>query len=398
MVPCSTYAQSGGVTAEVKGLQTVLDQLYDEMIPMCGQLIGVGRGLAGFGALAFIANKIWKHLANAEPIDFYPLLRPFGVGIAIACFSGVIGLIGGVMKPIVTATSEMVTNSDAAIEMLLKQKQAAVKSSASYEMFVGEDGSGDYAKWYSYTHNGDGVEKENWVDGIGNGMRFGMAKMSYNLRNSIKQWMSEVLQLVFAAAALCINTLRTFQLIVLAILGPLAFGLSVFDGFQHSLRQWLARYVNVFLWLPVCNVFGAIIGKIQENMLKLDISQINSNGDTFFSSTDTGYLIFLIIGIIGYFTVPSVAGFIVNAGGGGSLLSKVTSMSTSVAGGAVSGGATTAAQGASNMIAAGKYFNEGYSGENAGAGATSVIGNRIGHASSFMADKLRGGNSRKSSG
>jgi conjugative transposon TraJ protein len=141
--------------------------------------------------------------------------------------------------------------------------------------------------------------------------------------------MSEVLQVLFEAAALCINTIRTFYLIILAILGPIVFGLAVFDGFQHTLTVWLAKYINVFLWLPVSNIFGAIIGKVQENMLKLDISQVQTAGDTFFSSTDTAYLIFLIIGIIGYFTVPSVANYIVNAGGGNGLLQKVNSIVSS---------------------------------------------------------------------
>lgn len=77
----------------------------------------------------------------------------------------------------------------------------------------------------------------------------------------------EVLQVLFEAAALCINTIRTFYLIILAILGPIVFGLAVFDGFQHTLTVWLAKYINVFLWLPVSNIFGAIIGKVQENML-----------------------------------------------------------------------------------------------------------------------------------
>jgi hypothetical protein len=105
-------------------------------------------------------------------------------------------------------------------------------------------------------------------------------------------------------------------------------------------------YINVFLWLPVANIFGAIIGKVQENMLKLDISQVQNAGDTFFSSTDTAYLIFLIIGIIGYFTVPSVANYIVNAGGGNGLLQKVNSIvsstSQSVAGAASGSGSMSA--------------------------------------------------------
>jgi hypothetical protein len=61
-------------------------------------------------------------------------------------------------------------------------------------------------------------------------------------------------------------------------------------------------------------------------MLKLDIAQVGSNGDTFFSRTDIAYLIFMIIGIIGYFTVPSVANYIVHAAGGGALGQKVTSI------------------------------------------------------------------------
>jgi conjugative transposon TraJ protein len=155
-----------------------------------------------------------------------------------------------------------------------------------------------------------------------------MSKASYNFRNSVKEWMSEVLRVLFEAASLCIDTLRTFQLVVLSILGPIVFGISVFDGFQHTLTVWLARYINIYLWLPVANIFGSIIGKIQENMLKIDIAQAGEYGETFFSRTDVAYLVFMIIGIIGYFTVPSVANYIVHAGGGGALGQKVTSMFT----------------------------------------------------------------------
>ncbi len=73
----------------------------------------------------------------------------------------------------------------------------------------------------------------------------------------------------------------------------------------------------------MANIFGSIIGKIQEKMLMVDISQINQTGDTFFSRTDVAYLVFMIIGIVGYFTVPSVANYIVHAAGGGALGQKI---------------------------------------------------------------------------
>ena len=191
------------------------------------------------------------------------------------------------------------------------------------------------------------------LEGVGNDIKFAMAKASYAFRNSVKEWMSEILAVLFQSAALCINTLRTFQLIVLAILGPLVFGLCVFDGFTHLLRGWLSRYIQVFLWLPVANIFGSIIGRIQENMLKIDLAQIQDAGDTFFSRTDVAYLIFLLIGIVGYFTVPAVAGYIVSAGMGDAYSRQVSTAFTTTANAgaaAVGGAAGVALAGAKHAV------------------------------------------------
>jgi conjugative transposon TraJ protein len=324
ILPFISHAQ--GIADEMKGMHGVLEQLYDEMMPLCSQLIGVGQGLAGFAAMWYIASRVWGHLSRAEPIDFYPLFRPFVIGFCVLIFPSVLGLINGVMKPTVTATAAMVENSDKAIAVLLQKKEEAIKRTDVWQMYVGESGSGDRDKWYKYTHDNEDPSEEGFFEGIGNDIKFAMSKASYNFRNSVKEWMSEVLRVLFEAASLCIDTLRTFQLIVLGILGPLVFGIAVFDGFQHTLTVWIARYINIFLWLPVANIFGSIIGKIQEKMLEMDISQVQDYGDTFFSRTDVAYLVFMIIGIVGYFTVPSVANYIVHAGGSGALGHKVTSL------------------------------------------------------------------------
>jgi conjugative transposon TraJ protein len=326
------FSDAQGLANNIGGLQKVLDQLYNEMLPLCSKLIGVGRGIAGFAATWYIASRVWGHIARAEPIDFYPLFRPFVIGFAVLIFPSVIAMINGVMQPTVTATEAMVDNSDKSIALLLKQKEDAIKKTTVWQMYVGENGEGDRDKWYAYTHPDDpNADNEGWISSIGNDIRFAMSKASYNFRNSIKEWMSEVLQVLYMAAALCINTIRTFYLIVLAILGPLVFGLAVFDGLGHTLMVWVARYINVFLWLPVANIFGSIIGKVQEKMIALDIQQISSSGDTFFSTADTAYLIFMIIGIIGYFTVPSVANYIINAGGSNTFLYKVSNVFSSAA-------------------------------------------------------------------
>lgn len=324
LFPLPILAQ--GLGDDMSSLHGVLDQLYDEMMPLCSNLIAIGQGIAGFGSIWYIASRVWRHIASAEPIDFYPLFRPFVIGFCIMVFPSVLALINGVMKPTVTATAAMVAGSNNAVAVLLKEKEKAIKETDSWKMYVGAAGTGDRERWYKYTHDGADPSDESMLAGIGNDVKFAMEKASYSFRNSVKEWLSEVLRVLFEAAALCIDTLRTFQLVVLSILGPLVFGIAVFDGFQHTLTVWLARYINIYLWLPVANIFGSIIGKIQELMLKLDLSQVQATGDTFFSRTDMAYLIFMIIGIIGYFTVPSVANYIVHAGGGGALGQKVTSL------------------------------------------------------------------------
>jgi conjugative transposon TraJ protein len=373
-------SQAQDITSSLQGMQPILDNVYNQMIPMCSNLIGAAQGIAGFAALWYIASRVWRQIANAEPLDFYPLLRPFALGMAVMLFPMVISLMNGIMQPIVSATAAMVTDSNNSITLLLKQKEDAIKNSSSYQMYVGDDGNGDRDKWYKYAHPDDPNDQhEGTFSTLGNDVKCMMDKASYNFRNSIKEWMSEILQVIYAAAILCINTIRTFYLIVLAILGPLVFGFSVFDGLQHTLSQWIARYINIFLWLPIANIFGSIIGKVQQQMLQLDISQIQSAGDTFFSPTDTCYLIFLCIGIVGYFSVPSVANYVIHAHGGNSLLSKVnnvasTTVSTTISAASAVGGRME--QTRSYILNAPSDFKAGY--------------NSGGSGSNYQKDKLSG--------
>ena len=146
LLPIVSHAQ--GLTDDMNSLHGVLDQLYDEMMPLCSNLIGVGQGIAGFGAIWYIASRVWRHIANAEPIDFYPLLRPFVIGFCIMIFPYVLDMINGVMRPTVIATASMVEKSNKAIEVLLQKKEEAIKETNPWKMYVGMDGSGDRDKWY----------------------------------------------------------------------------------------------------------------------------------------------------------------------------------------------------------------------------------------------------------
>jgi len=75
--------------------------------------------------------------------------------------------------------------------------------------------------------------------------------------------------------------------------------------------------LHVYLWLPVANIFGSLLNQIQQEMIRLDIAQLAATGQTSFSPTDAAYIIFLVMGIVGYFTVPSVTHYIIRSAGVG---------------------------------------------------------------------------------
>ena len=80
---------------------------------------------------------------------------------------------------------------------------------------------------------------------------------------------------------------------------------------------------------------------IRDRMLQSDIERMQADPNFSLDSSDGVYIIFMIIGIIGYFTIPTVAGWIIQAGGMGSYGRNVNqtagragSMAGSVAGAA----------------------------------------------------------------
>lgn len=318
---------------DFENLHQILRNLYAEMMPLCSNMTGVAKGIAGLGALFYVAYRVWQQLSRAEPIDVYPLLRPFVIGFAIMFFPTVVlGTINSVMSPIVKGTNTMLGNQTLDMEehrqLRDKLEHEAMKRNPETAYLV------DKEKF------DERLEELGVFDAIEiSGMYIDRAM--FNAKKAIQNWFKELLELLFQAAALVIDTIRTFFLIVLAILGPIAFAISVWDGFQSSLVQWITRYLSVYLWLPITDLFSSVLARIQVLMLKQDIEQFN-DPNFIPDSSNTVYIIFMIIGIVGYFTVPTVANWIISAGGIGNYGKNVNQTATK-AGSAAAGAAGAAA-------------------------------------------------------
>lgn len=295
---------------DFENLHRILRSLYQDMMPLCSQMTGVAKGIAGLGALFYVAYRVWQSLSRAEPVDVYPLLRPFVLGFCIMFFpSVVLGTINNVLSPVVKGTNNILQTQTFDMNEYREQKDKL-----EYEAMMRNPETAYLASDEEFDRQLDelGWSPSDLVTMTG----MYMDRAAYNIKKTVRDWFRELLELMFAAAALIIDTLRTFFLVVLSILGPVAFAFAVWDGFHSTLSAWFSRYIQIYLWLPVSDLFSTILAKIQILMLQNDIQAMQTDPNFSVEASNGVYIVFLIIGIVGYFTIPTVAGWIIQAGGG----------------------------------------------------------------------------------
>ncbi|WP_196016719.1 conjugative transposon protein TraJ [Alistipes senegalensis] len=323
------------LAVDFDNLHQILRNLYMEMMPLCADMTGIAKGIAGLGALFYVAYRVWHSLATAEPVDVYPLLRPFALGFCILFFpTFVLGTINTVLSPIVRGTNQILQSQTLDMESLREERNRI------------EDEAMRRNPETAYLVDKEAFDERLEELGVFDALEVcGMYidRALYTMKRSVQQGFQHLLELMFEAAALVIDTIRTFFLVVLSILGPIAFAFAVWDGFHATLTQWIMRYITIYLWLPVSDLFSSVLARIQVLMIRQDIEQL-SDPSFIPDGSSPVYIIFLIIGILGYFTIPTVASWIVQAGGGAGNYGRVVN-TAAVKTGTVAAGAAGAVAG-----------------------------------------------------
>lgn len=323
---------------DFSSLHELLRSTYNEMLPLASEMTGIAKGIAGLGALFYIALRVWSSLARAEPIDVYPLLRPFVLGFCIMFFPTVVlGTMNAVLSPVVQGTEAMVDKQEGQLADLTakrdKLKEEAYLKNPETAYLVSNE------KFDAKIEEMGIIGPEDAVTIAG----MYAERAAYQTKQWFMELLHDLMELLFHASGLVIDTLRTFILIVLSILGPIVFGIAVWDGLSGSLTAWFSRYISVYLWLPVSSILTALLTKIQVLMVQQDIATLSDPSYV----PEAGawyYIVFFLIGIIGYFCVPTVAGWIIEAGGGiGSYGRNVNQTAQRGVQGAYSGAKGTAA-------------------------------------------------------
>ena len=207
-------------------LHQILQSLYTDMMPLCSQMTGVAKGLAGLGALFYVAYRVWQSLARAEPIDVFPLLRPFALGICIMFFPTIVlGTLNSILSPVVTGTHRILETQTFDMNEYRQQKDKleieAMRRNPETAYLVDKE---------AFDNKLDELGALDAIEACG----MYVDRAMYNMKKSVQNFFRELLELMFNAAALVVDTLRTFFLIVLSILGPISFAISYFCSEQSN--------------------------------------------------------------------------------------------------------------------------------------------------------------------
>lgn len=360
------------IVAEMGAMETMLAGLYDDMIPMVKDFVNLARAVGGLGAIIYIGSRVWAHMARAEPIDVFPLLRPFLIGLCLLLFPQLCGILRGVTLAISHSTDQIRSTQSAKIDQLQAEKKALLAAQPENKYFATDE---------AYEQRLKDLAGPMGVGGIGDRMSLTFDKMAYDVNQSFREWMKNALELFHVAARLLISVLATFLLIVLSVLGPLTFAIAIFPGFGGGIQKWLGNFITISLWVPVCNIFGSIMATFQVQMLQSDVDRIKQGAGV--DSADFGYLVFLCIAIAGYLLVPYVTDMLIAASGAGGLAEQMGKAATSM-GAAAGAGAGIAGRGIGSAVESGASGMGGGMGMAQGAlgipgFANATAGERWGH-------------------
>lgn len=218
---------SDGMDIHFTSLHKILRNLYDQMTPITDDIATFATAVAGLGALLYICYRVWQALARADAIDVFSLLRPFVIGLCIISFRPiVINSINGILKPLVVGTNHILKDQLLDMKELQKKKDRLEWEEAVRRKTYGViDPNEDYDA--ELRALGLDVPTQSVMDAL------------YEVTHifSTKYWVLQLfrwlLEILFGAAALVIDTLRTFYLVILTILGPIALQSASTTGFNR---------------------------------------------------------------------------------------------------------------------------------------------------------------------
>lgn len=348
-----------------KAITEVYEQAKLDIADMSSYILAI----AGIGALIYFSAKIWKEWVKGDGIDIWGCLRPFAILLLIINFNLLPTLIDTLTSPFIAVTAGLRDKTEATylekqekfmtikvgkraaleeeLNKLAKEKLSGEttydKSQPSYQMKNDHDETGWFG-WVGYIKNAYANymnEHAQKLDEMTNGAYSREAKMEelseqLTSESGLAAWINEavgngiyyICQVMCTAIQSFIMIFAYLTKIILFMLGPVVLAISMFPKYDHLVVNWISRYINVCLWIPICNIIGYIMQSLVIKVALDPAIASAANGDfTALNaeqmSNNFVLIVFMLITSFLYMKVPSIADWIISGNGSGMFAESV---------------------------------------------------------------------------
>lgn len=353
--------------ALINDIITLLENAYNtdfKTLSSAAKIAEYGKYLAALGGMIYIGKSIIGQVARNESINFIPLVRPIFFLLAVAWSTSICDSIDSIAKNLSGAASsdvqQMKDNYEAfnqKLEEIIEKKWEKIReSSEAYDTEFGENAYAD-------------------SNGISQSVAVGFGEMKDQFVAALLDTTTSILQWINYLAFMAMYIISFLFRICLRAIAPIAIGIAIFDGFSNNAFEWLGKYINFALLPAIANIYGAFSFKIMTNLMKqfVDAGIIGNenaaNPSISVSTMGAVYIAILVIMLVGWFFIPTIANMVVSVGGTSAVAQGFAARSAALGAGAgrsaaTAGKMTVMAGGAMNggISSAVSNYQSGYSG------------------------------------
>jgi hypothetical protein len=259
---------------QVSIMQVIMNWKNTVALNYSDELVSLAQTLCFVFAIIWCAAKLYPVIAGEDKLSVLPLLRPFFLSMAIAAFPLFVGLVNIPGKALeqhaytrfYQSWEKMKGNAHKRYESLDKTTKKAMEMATLAER-------GENAERNQLMTSGDiGKEVSDGPFGLGRAV----AGMTMVVMNKLKQLFYGTIQylaLVFMNVVVCgVLFGQAAAMMIMAIIGPLAFAFSCLDPWKQSWAQWTARFISVSLWSGLAYFVCFAAAEIMSGILLREIS------------------------------------------------------------------------------------------------------------------------------
>jgi len=294
-------------------VNSLLAEILAEITSGTSQYIGVAKIIAGVGALILLHMTFSQIMSGKveESINNF-LKRIFLIGLGITFYGTFLSFVNTPLDLMSNSIKKVVAEDNDRTNNYFETYSFDNQNSFSNN----EETDAEIKDLLNEADAVLGIQEEEDEGGISS-VFMGVFNGTY--QDNVRLWILEafykIIHWLGVIAIIILNVVRTFFLIVLSTFGIFVIAFSMYPGLENSFYQWLQKYINVYLWLPISYILQGLISRLFTYVNPDTASTVFTATPDEMVNASNNMLIALVglCSIVAFATVPTLSSWLINA-------------------------------------------------------------------------------------